>query len=191
MTTVITLAQLREAGACKSQLDLFKKRFGESVRVTEELAIQYGPEFDTEWAAMNLLSPSVYDEYVAALAPVRATRDAAVDSIYAKFVSTRNSIYDAYTAAAEAADDAHDTAVASADAIYETAGASAEAKATHSAALDDAEAAHDAALASAYAAQAAALASIVAARNAALVPARVPYAAVSAMAFVRAYLSDC
>ena len=157
MTTVITLAQLREAGACKSQLDLFKKRFGESVRVTEELAIQYGPEFDTEWAAQNLLSPSAWDAYVVATASARATYDDAVTAAYAAFAAVVKTADATVTAA-------YDAALESDDAI----------------ALD-----------AAYDAYAAVVTPAIAARDAALVPARVPYAAVSAMAFVRAYLSDC
>jgi hypothetical protein len=74
MPAQITLAQLRKAGACKSQVVLFKKRFGESVRVTEDLACQYGPEFDIEWASQHLLSPSAYEVYRAAMASVCTAR---------------------------------------------------------------------------------------------------------------------
>ena len=134
MPRQITLAQLRSAGACKSQLVLFEKLFGVEVTLTEEIARQYGPEFDIEWAAMNLLSPFAYNSYIAATATARATLDATIASIYIKFAPAMDDAYDAHAAAVDAADDAHAAAV---DAAYDA----------HSAAVAPILAAREAALA--------------------------------------------
>ena len=52
----LTLKQLRDAGAWKSQCDLFRSLFGESVKVTARRAASFHNVFDWQWAARNLLS---------------------------------------------------------------------------------------------------------------------------------------
>ena len=58
----ITLQQLIDAGACKNQLELFAKLFGNSVEVTEERALLVVDQFDWSWAG-RLLSESACAEY--------------------------------------------------------------------------------------------------------------------------------
>jgi hypothetical protein len=58
------LADLIDKGACAKQIALFKKLFGESVEVTEELCLKYYNKFAFWWAADNLLSVSAWEAYV-------------------------------------------------------------------------------------------------------------------------------
>lgn len=50
----VTLSQLMEAGACKSQRELFEKTFGRSVEVTSKL-LKHANSFNFGWAIRNLL----------------------------------------------------------------------------------------------------------------------------------------
>ena len=59
----LTLAQLNKHRACRSQAALFKKHFGESVVVTEELAASLSDIFDFGWASRVLLSGASQTEY--------------------------------------------------------------------------------------------------------------------------------
>jgi hypothetical protein len=59
----ITLAQLKKHDACTRQLLLFKQMFGDSVQVTEALAIEVAQQFDFDWAANKLLGESALAEY--------------------------------------------------------------------------------------------------------------------------------
>ena len=69
---VLTLATLIDKGACSSQVDLFRSRFGESVEVTAELCASVAAVFDWDWAARNLLSPPAWAEYERVRAPAWA-----------------------------------------------------------------------------------------------------------------------
>ena len=51
----ITLKQLRAAGACADQRELFKEKFGDYVDVTAALCLEHAEDFDWDWAADNLL----------------------------------------------------------------------------------------------------------------------------------------
>ena len=59
----LTLEQLSKHRACRSQVALFKKHFGESVVVTEELAASLSDIFDFGWASRTLLSGASQTEY--------------------------------------------------------------------------------------------------------------------------------
>ena len=63
MTARITYAQLRASGACRDQLALFKRKFGDSVEVTVQLAESVANEFDWDWVASKLLKAPAWDEY--------------------------------------------------------------------------------------------------------------------------------
>ena len=65
----ITLQQLIDKDACKDQVELFKKTFGDSVEVTRELAIKYAQYFDFIWAADNLLDAPAWKIYKETIAP--------------------------------------------------------------------------------------------------------------------------
>ena len=75
MTARITDAQLRAAGACCDQLPLFRRKFGNSVEVTVQLAESVASEFDWDWAARNLLKAPAWAEYDRVTAPARAEYD--------------------------------------------------------------------------------------------------------------------
>ena len=75
----ITLAQLRKAGACADQVDLFKHVFGKSVELTEALAVEHAALFDWGWGADNLLSESALQAYEAARATAWQAYEAATD----------------------------------------------------------------------------------------------------------------
>ena len=63
MCKIITLAQLKAAGACADALQRFAAAFGESVQVTPSLAGKYADQFSWDWAADNLLSAAAQVEY--------------------------------------------------------------------------------------------------------------------------------
>ncbi len=71
MTARITYAQLRASGACRDQLALFKRKFGDSVEVTVQLAESVANEFDWDWAASKLLKAAAWDEYYRVRAAAR------------------------------------------------------------------------------------------------------------------------
>lgn len=52
---LITLDELVRRGACTRQRDMFKRAFGQSVLVTEELAVKHRHDFDLSWAVLRLL----------------------------------------------------------------------------------------------------------------------------------------
>lgn len=60
---IITTEQLRQADACKDQVELFQSLFGDSVDVTEAICTEYADQFDFTWAAMKLLSNQKQIEY--------------------------------------------------------------------------------------------------------------------------------
>jgi hypothetical protein len=70
----ITYRQLCLAGACNSQTALFKRLFGASVEVTEELCITH-PEFDFEWASRHLLTIKQRAEYKRIKGPALVEND--------------------------------------------------------------------------------------------------------------------
>ncbi len=52
----ITLKQLKDAGACRSQRMKFKKMFGEEVVVTQKLCRKVAEIFEFNWAGIHLLN---------------------------------------------------------------------------------------------------------------------------------------
>jgi len=63
MSKVLTLKELKLAGACSTQLALFSEKFGTSVEVTEKLCLTVASEFRWKWASENLLSPIAHVEF--------------------------------------------------------------------------------------------------------------------------------
>ena len=72
---ILHLKTLTDQGACDEQVELFRKRFGESVRVTDTLCIKVAQDFDFSWAARHLLSDSVLADYERVKAAARADYD--------------------------------------------------------------------------------------------------------------------
>ena len=75
MNKTLTLAKLKELNACQSQVDLFERKFGSSVRVTQKLCASVAGEFDFIWAARHLLSAPAWAECDRVTAPARAECD--------------------------------------------------------------------------------------------------------------------
>ena len=113
-TRVLTLAALRKAGACQSQLDLFRTAFGTRVVVTPARAVEHAQTFDWDWAARHLLSPTARTAYNAAVAPARAAYDAAVAQAWAAYRAAVAPAHAAYRAADAQASAAYRAAVAQA-----------------------------------------------------------------------------
>jgi hypothetical protein len=63
MPKVITLQQLKEFNACKSQRILFKENFGDSVEISQELCVKFAQHFQFTWAAAALLSAKNYAKF--------------------------------------------------------------------------------------------------------------------------------
>lgn len=85
MKAVITLEQLENLHACGDQVDKFRELFGESVEVTEELALKHTGDFDFDWVARKLLRPPVLAEYERVCASARAEYTQTCASAWAEY----------------------------------------------------------------------------------------------------------
>ena len=85
MTARITYAQLRASGACRDQLALFKRKFGDSVEVTVQLAESVANEFDWDWVASKLLKAPAWDEYKRVKAAARAECERVTAAAWAEY----------------------------------------------------------------------------------------------------------
>ena len=63
MSRTITLKMLEEVEACPDQVVLFKKLFGDSTPVTEELCVKYASDFDFDFAAEKFLTEAALGKY--------------------------------------------------------------------------------------------------------------------------------
>ena len=63
MSRTLTLQTLIDKGACYAQVELFRAKFGESVRVTQRLCVSVADAFDWNWAARHLLSKPAQAKY--------------------------------------------------------------------------------------------------------------------------------
>ena len=59
----ITLAMLKEKGACAGQVAEFARRFGDSVEVTESVCVSVAPVFGWDWAAAHFLPAAAWAAY--------------------------------------------------------------------------------------------------------------------------------
>lgn len=74
---VLTLATLREKGACEEQVAIFRKLFCARMEVTEARCVEHAGVFSWEWAAEKLLSAPALKAYDEAVAPaLKAYREA-------------------------------------------------------------------------------------------------------------------
>ena len=85
----ITLQQLKDVGACASQVCEFKKRFGDSVEVTEDLCLAVFDVFDFDFAARSLLSAPALAEYEKVCAPAWAEYEKVCDAALAEYEKVR------------------------------------------------------------------------------------------------------
>ena len=81
----ITLLQLRKLGACADQCAEFKKRFGKSVEITEELCLSVAGVFSWDWAANNLLGAPALAEYGRVTVPAWAEYDRVIAAAWAEY----------------------------------------------------------------------------------------------------------
>jgi cell division septum initiation protein DivIVA len=98
---IITLAQLRTA--CRSQRDRFEELFGDSVEITEALAVHHASDFDWEWAAENLFTDEARAEYGRVIASARAEYDRVIASAraeYGRVIASARAEYDRVAASA-------------------------------------------------------------------------------------------
>jgi hypothetical protein len=82
---ILKLSTLVEHNACSGQTKLFKKMFGNSVRVTEKLCLSVADKFNFSWAARNLLTPEALAEYCRVTAPALAEYDRVTASAWAEY----------------------------------------------------------------------------------------------------------
>ncbi len=105
----ITKQMLRQAGACREQLDEFIRRHPDGFDATEAscsaAAAEYG--WDTGWAAMHLLPAPLLADYRAKHAPLWADFDAKCAALWADYRAVAlRADYDAKHAALRADFDA-------------------------------------------------------------------------------------
>lgn len=74
---VLTLATLREKGACKEQVAIFRKMSGARVEITEAWCVEHAGVFSWKWAAEKLLSTPARKAYREAVALARKSYDEA------------------------------------------------------------------------------------------------------------------
>ena len=63
MSRILKLQTLIDAGACESQVGLFRFMFGQQVRVTQKLCVSVADKFNFRWAAYHLLSAVALAKY--------------------------------------------------------------------------------------------------------------------------------
>ena len=72
MSRILRLQTLIDKGACAEQVELFRKLYGDKVRVTQKLCVAVADKFSFDWAATKLLSASAGAEYERDMAQVWA-----------------------------------------------------------------------------------------------------------------------
>ena len=81
---VLTLATLREKGACKEQVAIFRKMSGARVEITEAWCVEHAGVFSWKWAAEKLLSTPARKAYSEAVALARKAYDEAIALAWAR-----------------------------------------------------------------------------------------------------------
>ena len=104
----LTYTQLKTKGACKDQLQLFKKLFPDGANLRSEahairLAKAMSPKFDFGWAAENLLTGPAWAAYKKAEAPARAAYKKAQAPALAAYKKVEAPAWAAYREAKAAA----------------------------------------------------------------------------------------
>jgi hypothetical protein len=117
----ITLQQLIDAKACPQQVELFRKHFGESVRVTVPKARKYAQAFSWDFAARHFLDASAlkaYDEATASAWEVYRESTASARKAYREAPASA-SARKAYDGVIASARKAYDEVIASARKTYD------------------------------------------------------------------------
>lgn len=100
---ILTYQQLVEAKACYNQLALFRERYGDSVLVTVEAALEAAPLFNWNWAAMNLLTWEGREAFMAAFRPAQDTYKSAVRPAWKAYMAASRLLREAYMVARQSA----------------------------------------------------------------------------------------
>ena len=93
----ITIRLLKSKGACSEQLEKFKELFPKGVVLTEALCIKHANEFDWDWSAENLLTPTarkLYDETRAPAWTLYVETDAPGWTLYNETCAPARKLYD-------------------------------------------------------------------------------------------------
>ena len=85
MSRTLTLQTLIDKGACSEQVELFRTRFGTSVRVTQRLCVSVADAFAWGWAAQHLLSAPAWAEYVRVNAAAQAEHERVWAAAWAEY----------------------------------------------------------------------------------------------------------
>ena len=85
MSRTLTIQTLIGKGACPEQVELFRAKFGESVRVTQRLCVSVADAFAWNWAAQHLLSTLAWAEYVRVKAPAQAKYERVEAAAWAEY----------------------------------------------------------------------------------------------------------
>ena len=99
----ITLAMLKEKGACTEQVAEFARRFGDGVEVTESVCVSVASVFDWEWAAQHFLTAAAEAAYSEATAPAGAAYSEARAAAGAAYNEATAAAWTAYSEARAAA----------------------------------------------------------------------------------------
>jgi len=113
----ITLRQLKLAGACNSQVELFRATFGNSVEVTLATCLEHAQKFDWTWAARHILSPAAWAEYEKVCDAAWAEKVRA--SAWAEYNKARDAAWAEYDKICAAAGAEYDKICAAAGAEYD------------------------------------------------------------------------
>ena len=116
---ILTLQQLVDANACESQRARFASRFGESVDVTEDLAVSVAGDFDFDFAARHFLPAAAWAEYEAIRAAAWAEYKAITAAAWAEYEAITAAAWAEYEAIRAAAKAEYDRIRAAAKAEYE------------------------------------------------------------------------
>ena len=137
----ITVALLKEKGACSSQVDLLEKHAGKKgyIEPTDRNAIKFASVFDFYWAAQHLLNEEDLAEYKKAYPPIEAEYQKSYAPIWAEYEKAHAPIVAEYEKAIAPIKAEYQKAIAPIDAEYEKAIAPILAKYKKAHALIDAE----------------------------------------------------
>ena len=96
MAKVITLGMLIRKKACQNQVDLFKKYFGKSVEITEDICLKYYNEFEFDWLIDNMLNEERREAYKAIKEPAWEDYKAIQGPANEAYKVIQRSVYEAY-----------------------------------------------------------------------------------------------
>ena len=128
----ITYDQLKHLEACEAQLDLFRERFNEVLKLTAETDPTIASGFNVDWLAENVLnkanfkefdkiSDTAWAEYIKVEAAAQADFDKISDAAWEEYNKTRDAALAEYDKAVAAARAEYDKARDAAQAEYDKA----------------------------------------------------------------------